>query len=190
MNARQPKVVLGVTGSIAAYKAAELVRLMKGRDWNVSVVMTRAATYFVSELTFRTLSQNPVGIEMFEQAETWNPCHISLADRADALVIAPCTANVLAKLAHGLADDLLTATALACAAPLVIAPAMNVGMWEHPATQENIRTLAGRGAFIVDAAEGDLACGYKGKGRLAQLDAIMDAVEKALTGPGRQKNIE
>ena len=103
-------------------------------------------------------------------------------------MIAPCTANVLAKLAHGLADDLLTATALACAAPLVIAPAMNVGMWENPATQENIRTLAGRGALIVDAAEGDLACGYKGKGRLASLDVIMSAIEKVITGPACQKD--
>ena len=138
MTTKQPCVVLGVTGSIAAYKAVELVRLMKERGWDVFVVMTQAATHFVGELTFRTLSQNPVGLEMFERVEAWSPAHVSLADRADAMVIAPCTANVLAKLAHGLADDLLSATALACAKPLVVAPAMNEKMWKNPATQANI----------------------------------------------------
>ena len=173
-------IVLGVTGSIAAYKAAELVRLMKGKKWDVSVIMTRAATEFVGELTFRTLSQNPVSVDMFEETEAWRPGHISLADRASALVIAPCTANVIAKLAHGLADDMLTATALACLAPLVVAPAMNGKMWDHAATQQNVATLRGRGATILDVEAGELACGYGGRGRMAAPETILAAVEQAL----------
>jgi phosphopantothenoylcysteine synthetase/decarboxylase len=176
-------VVMGVTGSIAAYKAAELVRLLKQRDLDVWVTMTRAATAFVGELTFRTLSQHPVGVDMFAAREEWQPEHISLSDRARLLLVAPCTANVLAKLAHGLADDLLTATALATTAPLVIAPAMNEKMWEHPATRENVRLLSGRGAHIVEVGSGDLACGYQGKGRMASLDAILAAVEERLGKP-------
>ncbi|MBU4211541.1 MAG: phosphopantothenoylcysteine decarboxylase [Kiritimatiellae bacterium] len=173
-------IVLGVTGSIAAYKAAELVRLMIKKNREVSVVMTQAATRFVGELTFRTLTRRPVVLDMFQETETWRPTHISLADWADVLVIAPCTANVMAKLAHGLADDALTATALACAAPLVVAPAMNEKMWIHPATQENVRILKARGAVIVDVEQGELACGYEGRGRLASLETILKAVERRL----------
>ena len=175
-------VVLGVTGSIAAYKAAELVRLIKVRKWAVSVVMTRAATEFITPLTLCTLSQNPVAVDMFAETEDWRPEHISLADRADVLAIAPCTANVLAKLAHGIADDMLTATALACRAPLVIAPAMNEKMWDHAATQANLAVLRQRGAHIVDVGSGDLACGYLGRGRMADLGEIMAVLEK-LMGP-------
>ena len=120
-------VLLGVTGSIAAYKACELTRLLVKGGHDVHVIMTQAATHFVVPLTFRTLSRNPVCLDLFDEPEEWVPGHISLAERADALVIAPCSANVLAKLAHGLADDMLTATALATGAPLVIAPAMNTG---------------------------------------------------------------
>ena len=178
-------MVLGVTGSIAAYKAAELVRQMKTRGWDVSVIMTRAAAEFVGELTFRTLSRNPVGLDMFDKSLEWMPDHISLADRADVLVIAPCTANVLAKLAHGIADDLLTATALASDAPLVVAPAMNENMWVHPATQENVRILRKRGVLIVDVAAGDLACGTRGKGRMADVNLIVEKVESC--GPRRNK---
>lgn len=178
-------IVLGVTGSIAAYKAAELVRLLKGRGWEVSVVMTEAATRFITELTMRTLSRAPVTVGMFDERVAWEPDHIALADRASVLVIAPCTANVMAKLAHGLADDSLSCTALACRCPVVVAPAMNAKMWEHPATRENVRVLKTRGVIIVDVGEGELACGYEGKGRLAPLDAIMAAIDRALqTGPG------
>lgn len=173
-------IVLGVTGSIAAYKAAELARLMIKNKWEVSVVLTRAATRFVGELTFRTLTGRPVVIDMFQETEAWRPTHVSLADWADALVIAPCTANVMAKLAHGLADDALTATALACAAPLVVAPAMNEKMWIHPATLANVRILKARGVGVVDVEQGELACGYEGRGRLAELDKIMAAVERCL----------
>lgn len=173
-------ILLGITGSIAAYKSAELVRLMKKRDWLVFVIMTRAATRFVGELTFQTLSQNQVLVDEFERKEAWDPAHVALADLANVLVIAPCTANVIAKLAHGLADDALTSTALACRAPLVIAPAMNENMWLHPATQANIRIIKSRGALIVDPARGQLACGWEGEGRLALLDEIMAAIKKAL----------
>jgi phosphopantothenoylcysteine decarboxylase/phosphopantothenate--cysteine ligase len=174
-------MVLGVTGSIAAYKAAELVRMMVARGWDVRVVMTRAATEFVGELTFSTLSRNPVGIEMFGPTQTMKPEHISWAEAADVLVVAPCTANVLAKLAHGLADDLLSCTALATRAPVVIAPAMNDRMWEHPATQANVDVLKARGVKLVDVGSGDLACGYQAKGRLAALDQIVAAIESCLS---------
>lgn len=177
MTERKPHIVLGVTGSIAAYKAAELVRLMTARGWDVSVMMTRAACEFVGELTFRTLSQRPVSVEMFGDRADWVPEHISLADRADVMVIAPCTANVMAKMATGLADDLLTCTVLATAAPVVIAPAMNVKMWDHAATQANTRTLRSRGVRIVDVGSGDLACGYQGRGRMAAVDDIVSAVD-------------
>lgn len=177
---KQVHVLLGVTGSIAAYKAAELVRLMRGQGWLVSVIMTRAATRFVGELTFQTLSQNPVLVDEFERRDDWDPAHVSWADRADVLVIAPCTANVIAKLAHGLADDALSSTALACKAPIVIAPAMNENMWLHPATQDNIRIIKSRKAMIVDPQRGQLACGRVGEGRLAPLEEIISAVEKAL----------
>lgn len=173
-------ILLGVTGSIAAYKSAELVRLIMKRGWLVSVIMTRSATHFIGELTFQTLSRNPVLVDEFERMEKWNPAHVSLAEAADALVIAPCTANVIAKLAHGLADDALSSTALACSAPLVIAPAMNEEMWLHPATKENMRIIKSRGAIIVDPGRGELACGWEGEGRLAPLDEIMKAIEKVL----------
>jgi len=177
---KEHNIVLGVTGSIAAYKAAELLRLMKKSGWLVSVVMTPAATRFVGELTFQTLSRNPVLVDEFERKEAWDPAHVSLADCADVLVIAPCTANVIAKLAHGLADDALTSTALACKAPLVIAPAMNENMWLNPATQDNLRIIKSRGAIIINPERGQLACGWEGEGRLAPPDKIMKAVEKAL----------
>lgn len=174
-------ILLGVTGSIAAYKACELTRLFVKGGHDVTVLMTQAATRFVSPLTFRTLSRNPVCVDLFDEPEEWVPGHISLAERGDALVIAPCTANVIAKLAHGLADDMLTATALASKAPLVIAPAMNTGMWEHPATRANLATLAARGATFVDADTGDLACGTSGKGRMADPQAVFAAVQGLLT---------
>lgn len=175
-----PAILLGVSGSIAAYKAAELVRLMQKRGWDVRVVMTRGATEFVSALTFQTLSQHPVGVDMFEKQVDWVPEHISLADRADLFLIAPCTANVMAKIAHGIADDLLSATALSCRAPLLIAPAMNVNMWNSPATQHNLGILRERGVGFVNVREGDLACGYRGQGCLAAVEEIVAAVEAKL----------
>ena len=169
-------ILLGVTGSIAAYKACELTRLFVKGGHDVHVIMTQAATRFVAPLTFRTLSRNPVSLNLFDEPQEWVPGHISLAERADALVIAPCTANVLAKLTHGLADDMLSATALATRAPLAIAPAMNTGMWENPATRHNIATLTARGVTFVDAGTGDLACGTTGKGRMAEPQVVFEAV--------------
>jgi len=178
-------ILLGVTGSIAAYKACELTRLFIKDGHDVHVVMTPAAARFVTPLTFRTLSRNPVALDMFDEPEEWVPGHISLAERADVLVIAPCSANVMAKLAHGLADDMLSATALATRAPLIIAPAMNTGMWENPATQANFATLRGRGVTCVDAGNGDLACGTTGKGRMATPQEIFDAVKRRLAAKGK-----
>jgi len=161
-------VILGVTGSIAAYKACELIRLLiKNGGMDVHVIMTESAAKFVTPLTFRTLSRNPVSTNMFDEPEQWTPGHISLAEKSDLLVIAPCTANIIAKIAHGLADDMLSCTALATRAPLLIAPAMNTGMLDNPATQENIRLLKSRSVHFIDTGIGDLACGTTGQGRMA-----------------------
>ncbi len=173
-------IVLGVTGSIAAYKAAELVRLIKTSGNEVSVVMTKSATKFVAPLTFKTLSQNDVAVEMFDDSMVWNPVHINMADKADIIVIAPCTANVLAKTAHGLADDLLSATVLATKVPVLIAPAMNDRMWSNAATQANVETVRQRGIEVMEAGEGDLACGYCGSGRMPEPKDIMKAIAKIL----------
>ena len=169
------KITIGVTGSIAAYKACELVRLFVKRGDEVRVVMTAAAQKFVTPLTFQTLSRNPVGTDQFALPEEWRPEHIAFAE-ADAVVVAPATANVIAKMAHGLADDLLTATLLATRAPVFVAPAMNNGMWESAATQENVAALRKRGVTVVEPDDGELACGVSGKGRVASPDAIFAAV--------------
>ena len=175
-------VLLGVTGSIAAYKACELVRLfVKSENFDVRVLMTHAAAEFVTPLTFQTLSRNPVAINMFDEPAEWTPGHISLAERADIFIAAPCTANVIAKFCHGLADDMLTSTALACRCPLLIAPAMNTGMLDNPTTQENMATLRSRGAFFVEPESGDLACGVEGRGRMAEPQEVFDAAMKILS---------
>ena len=169
------KVVLGVTGSIAAYKACELVRLLVKRGDDVHVVMTEHARAFVTPLTFQTLSRNPVECDLFDDPRDWKPGHISLAAAADLVVVAPATANILAKMAHGIADDLLSSTLLAAKAPVVVAPAMNTGMWENPATQANIAALAARGVRVVQPGTGDLACGTEGTGRMAEPADILSA---------------
>ena len=173
------KAVIGVTGSIAAYKACELVRLFVKAGWNVQVAMTEHAREFVTPLTFRTLSKNPVQCDMFADPLSWKPEHISLADAADVLVIAPATANVIAKMAHGIADDLLTSVALATKAQIWVAPAMNDGMWGNKATQENIGTLKSRGVRFVSPGVGELACGTSGPGRMAEPEEIFKAVSGA-----------
>ena len=169
------KVVLGVTGSIAAYKACELVRLLVKRGDDVHVVMTEHARAFVTPLTFQTLSRNPVECDLFADPQDWKPGHVSLAASADLVVVAPATANILAKMAHGIADDLLSATLLATKAPVVVAPAMNDGMWDNPATQANVATLASRGVRFVAPGEGELACGTSGRGRMAEPDEVAAA---------------
>ena len=166
------RVVLGVTGSIAAYKAAELVRLFVKNGDDVTVIMTDAAKEFIAPLTFQTLSRNPVYCDQFAPPVSWKPEHISLADSADLVVIAPATANTIAKIRYGLADNLLTATVLATKAPLVVAPVMNTGMLENPVTRENIAALAARGVKIIDPDAGELACGASGKGRMPEPEEI------------------
>jgi phosphopantothenoylcysteine decarboxylase/phosphopantothenate--cysteine ligase len=175
------RVALGVTGGIAAYKAAELVRLLQDRGLEVQVVMTRSACEFVTPLTFAALSGNKVITELFggSQGEPNVESaieHIAVAQSIDALVIAPATANVLAKMANGIADDFLTTLCLATKAPVIVAPAMNVNMWEHAATQKNLETLRARGVRIVDPEEGYLACGMIGAGRLSSIERIAQAV--------------
>ena len=167
-------IVLGVTGSIAAYKAADLCsKLVKGGA-TVNVVMTADAQKFITPLPFKTLSRNPVITNLYDEEEGWKPAHIRLADEANLLLIAPATANVLAKLAHGLADDALSCIALALNsdARALIAPAMNGKMWGHPATQQNVQTLRGRGVEFIGPEEGMLSCGYEGIGRLWNIDEI------------------
>ena len=171
------KVLLGVTGSIAAYKACELIRLFVRNGDDVTVVMTKAATEFVTPLTFQTLSRNPVFVDQFAPPVSWKPEHISLAEMADLVVVAPATANMIAKMRHGLADDLLSATLLATRAPIAVAPAMNTGMWENPVTQENLAALRQRGVTVIEPGDGELACGVKGKGRMMEPDRIFAAVE-------------
>ena len=166
------KILLGVTGSIAAYKAAELVRLFVKNGDTVNVIMPPAACEFVRPLTFQTLSRNPVCVEQFAPIVSWKPEHISLAESADLVLVAPASANTIAKMRYGLADNLLTATVLATRAPVVIAPAMNTGMWESPVTQENIAALKARGVTVVEPADGELACGVKGKGRMMDPEQI------------------
>ena len=159
-------IALGVTGSIAAFKAADLASRLTKAGHDVHVVMTANAAEFVTPLTFQTLSRNAVTTGTFDEKESWRPGHIALADRADLLLIAPATANIIAKLAHGIADDALTSLALASLAPLLIAPAMNGKMWAHPATRENVARLKSRGAKFLGPEKGLLACGYEGLGRL------------------------
>jgi len=178
MRGRQ--VLLGVSGGIAAYKAAELAREFRREGAEVRVLMTRAATEFVTPLTFEALTGKPVSIEMFARRTESAHEHIELARWADVFVVAPATADVIAKLALGLADDLLSTSALACEAPLVIAPAMNSSMWKHPATQANVETLRARGATIVGPGEGELSCGETGKGRMSEPGEIVEAVRGAL----------
>lgn len=166
-------ILLGVTGSIAAYKAADIASRLTKAGHDVHVVMTASAREFIAPLTFQTLSRNAVTTGTFDEKESWKPGHISLADRADLLLIAPATANVIAKLANGIADDALTSIALASLAPLLIAPAMNGKMWAHPATQENVARLKSRGAKFIGPEEGLLACGYEGLGRLWEVAEIV-----------------
>lgn len=176
-------IVLGVSGGIACYKACELVRRLTQAGAQVRVAMTASAQQFVQPMTLQTLSMHPVATELFDLTQESEIGHINLARAADVLVIAPATANVMAKLAHGIADDLLTTVALASTAPLVLAPAMNVQMWRHAATQVNLKTLAERGAHIVEPGAGDLACGEVGEGRLADTEQIIEAIAGALSRP-------
>src|SRR5512144_2556202 len=184
--AGKKSVVLGVTGSIAAYKSAELTSLLVKQGHDVFVVMTHDAAEFITPLTLQTLSKNPVTTSFYDEKENWRPGHIDLADRANLLLIAPATANIIAELAHGLAGHPLAAIALATKAPVLIAPAMNGKMWEHPATQDNVSALKGRGVEFIGPEEGMLACGYEGVGRLWKVEDIAFRAEFLLA---RQENL-
>jgi len=169
-------IVLGVTGSIAAYKAADLTsRLVKGGA-TVNVVMTTDAQRFITPLPFKTLSRRPVVTDLYDEEEGWKPTHVRLADEAQVLLIAPATANFIAKMAHGLADDALSCIALAlnAQAKILIAPSMNGKMWLHPATQANVLTLKNRGVEVIGPEAGMLSCGYEGLGRLWNIDEIAE----------------
>jgi phosphopantothenoylcysteine synthetase/decarboxylase len=174
-------VVLGVTGSIAAYKSAELASLLVKQGHEVFVVMTHDATEFISPLTLQTLSKNPVITSFFDEKESWRPGHIELADRANLLLIAPATAHIIAELANGLAGHPLAAIALATRAPILIAPAMNGKMWAHAATRENVEKLKLRGVELIGPEDGMLACGYEGLGRLWKVNEIAFRAEFLLS---------
>jgi phosphopantothenoylcysteine decarboxylase/phosphopantothenate--cysteine ligase len=181
MNLRDRSIVLGVTGGIAAYKSGELVRALRQHGARVRVVMTRGAQQFITPLTLQTLSGHPVSTDLWDLTQESQIGHIELADSADVLLVAPATANVIAKLACGIADDLLSTIALATRAKLVIAPAMNVHMFENPVVQENLDRLRSRGARIVTPDSGSLACGYEGLGRLPAPDVLLEQVRAALS---------
>ncbi len=167
-------IVLGVTGSIAAHKAADLASLLTKQGCELRVVMTADALHFITPLPFKTLSRHAVITDLYDEEEGWQPTHIKLADEADLLLIAPATANLIAKLAHGIADDALTCIALALntKARTLIAPAMNGKMWLHAATQQNVATLKARSAEFIGPDEGLLSCGYEGLGRLWPVEKI------------------
>ena len=174
-------ILIGITGGIAAYKICELIRMFKRENANVRVVCTPNALNFVTKLTLQNLSQNEVGVEEFN-VENFKPEHISYADEADVMIIAPATANTIGKIANGICDNLLTSIACAFTKPMIIAPAMNCGMWENQFVQENISKLKSAGYYILEPEEGFLACGYNGKGRLCELQKIYDKTNQLLSG--------
>ncbi len=177
---KQNTVTLLVSGSIAAYKSAEIVRELIKREIRVLVAMSKTAVEFITPLTLQVLSGNPVSVDLFAPDADAHIEHIRLADEADVVLAAPATANLLAKAAAGLADDAPSTTLLATRAPIIFAPAMNVNMWLHPATQKNVETLRERGARFVGPDEGDLACGWHARGRLAEVSKIVSEVEALL----------
>jgi phosphopantothenoylcysteine decarboxylase/phosphopantothenate--cysteine ligase len=171
-----PRIALGVTGGIAAYKAAEIVRGLVTRGADVHVLMTENAQRFITPLTLQTLSGNRVLTDPWDLSRGADIEHIALARGLEALVVAPATADILAKFAHGIADDFLSTFYLAVTAPVLVAPAMNTWMWDHPATQANLETLRARGVRVIDPESGDLACGEEGVGRMASPATIVDGV--------------
>ncbi|MCX7823249.1 MAG: bifunctional phosphopantothenoylcysteine decarboxylase/phosphopantothenate--cysteine ligase CoaBC [Syntrophobacterales bacterium] len=176
-------LLLGITGSIAAYKALDLIRRLKEEGVDVHVVMTKSACQFITPLTVQTLSENAVAIDLFSLREEADIGHIKLARMADLVVIAPATANILAKAASGIADDYLSTILLATRAPVVMCPAMNPAMYENPATQKNIEILKGRNILVVEPDSGSMACGEEGRGRFPPIDLIIEAISKKLTPP-------
>lgn len=184
MTRQAPLVGLGVSGGIGAYKSVEVARLLQKRGYEVQAIMTRNARRFVGPLTFESITRRPVITGQWAPGMNADIEHIALATDMRALVVAPATANVIGKFAHGLADDFLSALYLATRAPLILAPAMNTVMWEHPAVRDNLATLAARGTTFVEPGEGYLACGWVGKGRLAEPAEIADTVDRVIGGAG------
>lgn len=174
---KERTIILGVTGSIAAYKAADITSRLTELGARVFPVMTAEACRFIQPLTLQVLSRNPVSSDLWKEGEAWQPGHIELADRADLFLVAPATAHCLALFAQGLAPDLLTSIHLATPAPVMLAPAMNGKMLAHPATQANLQTLRSRGYHFIEPDSGMLACGYEGEGKLAAVDTIVQAVK-------------
>jgi phosphopantothenoylcysteine decarboxylase/phosphopantothenate--cysteine ligase len=170
-------ILLGITGSIAAFKAADITSRLTEAGADVFPIMTDGATRFIQPLTLQTLSRHQVASDLWNEGHNWQPGHIDLADRADLLLVAPATAHCIAQFAHGLAPDLLTSIHLATPAPVMIAPAMNGKMLNHPATQANINTLRERGYHFIEPDRGMLACGYEGQGKLAAVATIIDSVK-------------
>lgn len=173
-------ILIGVTGGIAAYKAVEVVNALTKKGHDVHVIMTRSAQEFVRPLTFQTLSGNPVVTDMFAENDAAHIWHIELAKQADVCAIVPATANIIAKLAHGIADNMLSTTALVVRCPFIIAPAMNTRMYEHAMVQENMAKLKKHGYIVLDTNSGLLACRDEGKGKLLAWEKIVEAIERAL----------
>ncbi len=169
-------IVLGVSGSIAAYKAADIASQLVKLGADVHAVMTQGGARFLTPLTLQTLSRNPVGVDLWEEGRGWQPGHIELADRADLFLVAPATAHTIACFALGLAPDLLSSIYLATKAPVMIAPAMNGKMLDHPATRQNLKLLHERGHIIIEPDQGLLACGYEGKGKLSSVEKIIASI--------------
>ncbi len=190
MNLTGRKIVLGVTGGIAAYKSAEIVSRLRHHGAEVHVIMTKNATEFVAPLTFQTLSANPVVIDTFASPEAWNVEHVALAKLAEIFVVAPATANILAKMACGIADDMLSTTLLATKARILAAPAMNTGMWNAEATRKNIETLRSRGVEFIGPESGILACGDEGAGRMSEPAEIVGRIEELLAGKTDMKGLK
>ncbi len=175
-------ILLGVTGSIAAYKACELISLLKKKGMSVRCVLSRDAGKFVTPLTMETLTGKKVGSDMFELPEERNPEHISLADEADVILVAPATADIIGKIASGICDDLLSCTVCAASSPVILAPAMNDRMYNNPIVQDKITYLKSKGYHFVDPIKGNLACGREGMGHLASLEDIIKKTEEVLSG--------
>ena len=182
MNLTGRNIVLGVTGGIAAYKSAEVVSRLRHLGANVHVIMTKNAAEFVAPLTFRTLSANPVVTDTFAEPEEWNVEHVALAKLADLFAVVPATANILAKMACGIADDMLSTTLLATKAPVLVAPAMNTGMWTAEATRRNVETLRNRGVEFIGPDSGVLACGDTGAGRMSEPQEIVNRIAELISG--------
>lgn len=173
-------IILGITGSIAAYKAADLVSQLRKRDAEVHPVLTAGGAKFITPLTLQTLARKPVAENLWDEGNGWQPGHVELADKADLLLVAPATADVIAQFAQGLAPDYLSSLHLVARCPLLMAPAMNGKMWQHPATVANVETLRSRGVEFIGPEEGMLACGYEGIGRMWPVDGILERVEQLL----------